>query len=102
MGVEIEAYEELLAWPGIQIVPVREATDDLESAVLVVAGVSNEAEATEITEAFALVADAVSSTIPDSLVESRPEEPAQMAARFISVELQPLIDAHLRATDEQC
>ncbi len=102
LGVEIEAYAELLIWPGITVAPLQEATDELEAVVLLVVGVSDGEYAADIAEAFALVADAVSSSIPDSLVESRPQEPAQMAARFISVELQPLIDAHASALKEQC
>ena len=86
LSVEIEAYEELLVWPGITAAPLQEATDELEAVVLeLVAGVSDEEDAAEITEALALVAEAVSSTIPAILCELRPEEPAQMDAGFISV-----------------
>ena len=102
LGVQIVSYQELLVWPGITVGPLQDATGELEAAVLLVTNVSDDEYATDIAEAFMLVAEAVQSTIPASLVELRPEEPAPMAAAFISIELQPLIDAHTRATDEQC
>ncbi len=102
LGVEIASYQELLVWPGITFGPLQDATKELEAAVLRVTSVPDDEYATDIAEAFTLVAEAVQSTIPASLVELRPEEPAPMAAAFVSTELQPLIDAHTRAVDEQC
>ncbi len=102
LGVEIEAYAELLIWPGITVAPLQEATDKLEAVVLLVVGVSDGEYAADITETFALVAEAVTRSIPASLVESRPQEPAQMAARFISTEMKPLIDVHTRLIEEHC
>ena len=103
LGVEIVSYGELLVWPGVTFGPFQDATDDLAAAVLLVTNISDDGYATDIAEAFMPVAEAVRSTIPISLnVELRPEEPAPMAAAFVSTELQPLIDAHTRAVDEQC
>ena len=103
LGPEIASYQELLVWPGITFGPFQDATDDLAAAVLLLTNISDDEYATDIAEAFILVAEAVRSTIPISLnVELRPEEPAPMAAAFVSTELQPLIDAHTRAVDGQC
>ncbi len=102
LGVEIASYQGLLVWPGITAAPLMEATEELEVAVLQVANASDDQYSSSIIEAFRLVGDAAEDTIPLWLVESRPGEPVQMAAAFISVELQPLIDAHMRAIDEHC
>ena len=97
LGAEIGAYEEFLIWPGIRAAPMHQATDDLGAAVLVAANNADDDNATDIIAAFESVRAAVVDTIPQSLVDSRPEEPVQMAARFVLVELQPLIDAQDRA-----
>ena len=76
---------------------MHQATDDLGAAVLVAANNADDDNATDIIAAFESVRAAVVDTIPQSLVDSRPEEPVQMAARFVLVELQPLIDAQDRA-----
>ena len=103
LGLEIASYQELLVWPGITAAPLREATEELEAAVLPLANVPGaEDYATDIIEALGPIGEAVDNTIPPSLAELRPGEPAQMAAAFIAVELQPLIDAHMRAIDEHC
>ncbi len=102
LGTELVAYEEFLAWPGITAAPMQQGTDELEAAVLVAANSSDDEFATDIVTAFGTVRAAVVDTIPQSLVDLRPEEPAQMAARFVLVELQPLIDAHARALAELC
>ena len=102
LGAEIASYQELLVWPGVTAASLQEATDDLEAAVVGIANVTDDASAIAIAEAFVLVSDAFRSTIPASLVELRPGEPAQMAAAFISVELQPLVDAHAAALEESC
>ncbi len=102
LGAEIGSYGELLIWPGITAAPMQQATDELEASVLVVVDSSDNEHAAEIVTAFESVRAAASDTIPQSLVDSRPEEPAQMAARFVLVELQPLIDAHARAFQDSC
>ncbi len=103
LGAEIASYQELLVWAGITFGRLQDGTDELEAAVLPVTNVSDDEYATDIAETFMLVAETVRSTIPASFdVELRPEEPAPMAAAFISVELQPLIDAHRRSIDDQC
>ena len=52
---------------------------------------------TDVIAAFGKAATAVYDTVPPFLAEERPGEPVQMAAAFISIELQPLVDAHARA-----
>lgn len=101
LGAEIAAYGELLIWPGIRAAPMQQATDELEAAVLTVAN-DPDSEYADILTAFESVRAAFDDTIPQSLVELRPEEPAQMAARFVLTELQPLIEAHARALEERC
>ncbi len=102
LGTELVAYEAFLVWPGITAAPMQQATDELEAAVLVAANSSDDDVAADIVTAFGTVRAAVVDTIPQSLVDLRPEEPAQMAARFVLVELQPLIDAHDRAFEARC
>ncbi len=102
LGAEIGAYEDLLAWPGITAGPMQQATDELEAAVLAAANNSDDEQVADIVTAFESMRAAVADTIPQSLVEARPEEPAQMAAAFVSVELRPLIQAHALALDERC
>ncbi len=102
LGLEISSFQQLLVWPGVTAAPLREARDDLEATVLRVRNVSDDQYATDIVEAFGPISDSVDDTIPPLLAELRPGEPAQMAAAFVSVELQSLIDAHMRAFDEQC
>ncbi len=102
LGVEIASYQELLVWPGITAASLLEGTDKLETAVLQLANSSGDQYTTDIIEAFTLVDDAAEETVPPSLAELRPGEPVQMAAAFISVELQPLIDARARALSERC
>jgi hypothetical protein len=80
---------------------MQQGTDELEAAVRAVANDPNN-EYADILTAFESVRAAFADTIPQSLVELRPEEPAQMAARFVLTELQPLIDAHAGALEERC
>ena len=79
----------------------RLVSGQVVAAVLAVAN-DPDSEYPDILTAYESVRAAFDDTIPQSLVELRPQEPAQMAARFVLTELQPLIDAHARALEESC
>ncbi len=103
LGDGIGAYESLLVWPGITAAPLRAATEALEADVArVVEAAGTDAAVTGIVPGFRQVAAAVDDTVPPLLAEGRPGEPVQMAASFISIELQPLAEAHGRALQERC
>ena len=103
LGVEITSFQELLVWPGIRAARLHEATEDLEAEVAQVDdAVGAGADMTDIVAAFGALAEAVYDTVPPFLAQERPEEPVQMAAHFITNELEPLVAAHARALGERC
>ena len=102
LGVEIVSFQKLLVWPGITAAPLREANAALEARVMRVAAAAPKDDVDDIVAAFRPVAQAVDDTIPSSLAQAFPREPAQMAAPFISVELQPLVHAHARVLEKRC
>ena len=100
LGVEIASFEELLVWPGITAAPLREATEDLVTAVENAAGAGD--QAADLLASVKLVVEAVDGSVPPSLAQARPGEPAQMAAVFISVELEPLVQTHALLLEARC